>query len=262
MISVVTPTYRTPPGDLARLWASLKAQTHTDWTWVVWDDSPDDLTWRHLWGLAADERHRLVAHRSMVGSGGNIGRVKRKAFMAAEGDILVEVDHDDELTPDALQLIAEAFDGPEVGFVFSDWSEINPQGESCRYPDGWAFGFGGEYIQDGELVMACPPINRTTLSHIVSAPNHVRAWRASVYRALGGHDSSLPVADDYDLVVRTVLETQWAHIPRRLYRQHIGGHTAQRQRNALIQSLVAEIHAKHSDRLDEVFGPLPVKDET
>jgi O-antigen biosynthesis protein len=257
VISVVTSTYNTAPADLARLWASLKAQTHTDWTWVVWDDSPDDLTWRHLWGLAADERHRLVAHRSMVGSGGNIGRVKRQAFMVAEGDILVEVDHDDELTPDALQLIAEAFTDPEVGFVFSDWSEINEAGQSCRYPQGWAFGYGTEYTQDGELVMGCPAINRTTLSHIVSVPNHVRAWRASVYRALGGHDPAYPVADDYDLIVRTVLETKWAHIPRRLYRQHIGGHTAQRQRNALIQSLVAEIHAKHSDRLDEAFGPLP-----
>ena len=256
MISVLTPTYRTRPSDLARLWASLKSQTYTDWTWVVWDDSPDELTWRHLWGLAADERHRLVAHRSMVGSGGNIGKVKRQAFMVAEGDILVEVDHDDELTPDALQLIAEAFDDPEVGFVFSDWSEINEAGQSCRYPAGWAFGYGSEYVQDGELVMACPPINRKTLSHIVSVPNHVRAWRAATYRALGGHDTTLPVADDYDLVVRTVLATKWAHIPRRIYRQHIGSHTAQRQRNALIQSLVADIHARHSEALDEAFGTL------
>ena len=256
MISVVTPTYNTPPDALARLWSSLKAQTHTDWNWVVWDDSPGEDTWRHLWGLAADERYRLAAHRSMVPSGGNIGRVKRQAFMVAEGDILVEVDHDDELTPDALGLIADAFQDPEVGFVFSDWSEINPAGESCRYPDGWAFGYGSEYVQDGELVMSCPPINRTTLSHIVSVPNHVRAWRASVYREIGGHDPTLVIADDYELVLRTVLATKCEHIPRRLYRQHIGGHTAQRQRNGLIQELVAQIHADYAERLDEAFGTL------
>lgn len=253
MISVVTPTYRTPPEVLARTWASLKAQTHTDWEWVVWDDSPDEHTWRHLWGLAADERHRLTAHRSMVPTGGNIGKVKRQAFMVAEGDILVELDHDDELTPDALALISAAFQDPEVGFVFSDWSEINDRGESCRYPEGWAFGFGGEYEQDGELVMACPPINRTTLSHIVSVPNHVRAWRASVYREIGGHDAGLVIADDYELVLRTVLATGWAHIPRRIYRQHIGSHTAQRQRNGLIQHLVAEIHERYAERLDAAF---------
>ena len=255
VISVVTPTYRTPPGDLARLWASLKAQTHTDWTWVVWDDSPDDLTWRHLWGLAADERHRLTAHRSMTPSGGNIGKVKRQAFMVAEGDILVELDHDDELTPDALALIAEAFEDPEVGFAYSDWCEINDRGEWCRYPEGWAFGYGSDYeIAPGQWVMRAPEINRTTMSHIVSAPNHVRAWRASVYRALGGHDPTLPVADDYDLCVRTILETKWVHIPRMIYRQHIGGHTAQRQRNALIQSLVAEISQRYATQLDAKFA--------
>jgi glycosyltransferase involved in cell wall biosynthesis len=252
VISVATPTYRTSPEVLARTWASLKAQTHTDWQWVVWDDSPDDHTWRHLWGLAADERYRLIAHRSMVPSGGNIGRVKRQAFMAAEGDILVELDHDDELTPDALALVVEAFTDPEVGFVYSDWCEINPAGESCRYPEGWAFGYGSDYWSEEHKcwVMRAPEINRTTMSHIVSAPNHVRAWRASVYAQIGGHDPSLVIADDYDLCVRTILATNWVHIPRMIYRQHIGAHTAQRQRNELIQTLVAEISQRYASQLD------------
>ena len=195
MISVITPTHNTPPGVLARTWASLKAQTYTDWTWTVWDDSTTDETWRHLWGLAADERYRLTAHRSMTASGGNIGRVKRQAFMVAEGDLLVELDHDDELTPDALQAIADAFTDDEVGFVFSDWAEVNEAGESCRYPDGWAFGYGSDYwsAEHECWVMSSPDINATTARHIVSMPNHVRAWRASVYRDMGGHDPSLPV---------------------------------------------------------------------
>jgi glycosyltransferase involved in cell wall biosynthesis len=254
VINICTPTYNTPPEILARTWASLKAQTFTDWTWTVWDDSTNDETWRQLWGFAADERYRLNAHRSMVPSGGKIGQVKRQAFMVSEGDILVELDHDDELTPDALQKIAEAFQDPEVGFVFSDWCEINELGQSCRYPEGWAFGYGGEYEADGVWVMKAPEINRTTMSHIVSAPNHVRAWRASVYRELGGHDPSLPIADDYDLCVRTVLATKWAHIPEMIYRQHISSKTAQRQRNDLIQTLVAEISERYSHALDETFS--------
>jgi len=255
VISICTPTYNTPPEILARTWASLKAQTFTDWTWTVWDDSTNDETWRQLWGFAADERYRLDAHRSMVPSGGNIGQVKRQAFMVAQGDILVELDHDDELTPDALEKIAEAFQDPEIGFAYSDWCEINASGQSCRYPEGWAFGFGGEYWDDqhGVWVMKAPPINRTTMSHIVSAPNHVRSWRASVYRELEGHAPDLPIADDYDLCVRTILATEWAYIPEMIYRQHIGGHTAQRQRNALIQTLVAAISERYSEQLDNRF---------
>jgi O-antigen biosynthesis protein len=248
VISVITPTYCTPPEVLARTWASLKAQTYTDWEWVVWDDTPGDEVWRHLWGFAADERYRVIAHRSMVPSGGNIGRVKRRGFMAAEGDILVELDHDDELTPDALAEVAAAFDDSDVGFVWSDWCEINPQGQACRYPDGWAFGRGEDRFEDGVWVLSVPTADAVTMSHIVSAPNHVRAWRAATYRALGGHDPKYPIADDYDILVRTFLsETKMVHIPKLLYRQHIGGHTAQRQRNDLIQQYVAEISRQVTD---------------
>ena len=256
MISVVTATHNTPAPILARTWASLKAQTFTDWEWVIWDDSTTNDVWQQLYGMASDERFRLVAHRSHVHSG-VIGQVKRRGFMAAEGDILVELDHDDELTPDCLQEIHDAFQNPDIGFVYSDWCEILPDGQTGKYPEGWAFGYGSEYVHEGMWVMSAPPINGTTIRHIVSAPNHVRAWRADVYRQIGGHDPTLPVADDYDLCVRTVLATQTHHIPKLLYKQHIGAHTAQRQRNSQIQTLVAGIAHKHDEALRQAgFPPL------
>jgi glycosyltransferase involved in cell wall biosynthesis len=250
MISVVTPTHNTPPATLARTWASLKAQTHTDWEWVIWDDSTNQETWRQVYGFASDERYQIVAHRSHVPSG-SIGQVKRRGFMVAEGDILVELDHDDELTPDALNEIEQAFQDPAIGFVYSDWCEILPTGESGRYPDGWAFGYGNHYWSDqhGVWVMSAPELNPTTVRHIVSAPNHVRAWRADVYRQIGGHNPALSVADDYELFLRTYLTTQCHHIPKLLYKQYIGAHTAQRQRNALIQSEVARLAADYDEQL-------------
>lgn len=254
MISVVTPTYRTEPSVLARTWASLKAQTIDDWQWVVWDDSPGLEVWQQLYGLASDERYRIDAHRSHVTSG-RIGQVKRKAFMVAEGDILVELDHDDELTPDALEVIRDAFADPEIGFCYSDWCELLPNGQSGRYPAGWAFGYGSDYWceERGVWVMVAPELNRTTLGHIVSAPNHVRAWRASTYREIGGHDHELPVADDYDLVVRTALATACVRIPKMLYRQHVGPTTAQRTRNAQIQDLVATISTRYAGDIAERY---------
>jgi glycosyltransferase involved in cell wall biosynthesis len=253
MISIITPTYNTLSHILARTWASLKAQTHTDWAWVVWDDSTNESVWRQLWGFAADERFYIEAHRSLTPTGGNIGLIKRRLGMVSEGDIIVELDHDDELTPDALERIAEAFEDPEVGFVYSDWCEINAQGQSCRYPDGWAFGYGSDYWDEehGVWAMRAPEVNQTTLRHIVSMPNHVRAWRSSVYRELGGHDSSLPVADDYDLCVRTCLATKIVHIPKMLYKQHIAPTTAQRSRNAQIQALVKQISEQYSPQIDQ-----------
>lgn len=248
MISVISPVYNTPPEVLARTWASLKAQTFTDWEWVIWDDSTKPETWAQIYGLSSDERFRIRAYKSHVHSG-SIGEVKRQAFMVATGDILVELDHDDELTPTALQDIADAFSSDSVGFVFSDWTELLPNGQSGVYPEGWAFGYGNHYWDDtlGVWASSVAEINKTTLQHIVSVPNHVRAWRASIYRELGGHDPKLEIADDYDLIVRTALVTQWKHIPKVLYKQHIGGHTAQRKQNNKIQQYVAELFAKYQD---------------
>lgn len=253
MITVVTPTFNTHAPILARTFASLKAQIFTDWEWVIWDDSTNDAVWRQVYGFCSDERFRIRLHRSHTHSG-IIGEVKRNGFMVGQGDVLVELDHDDELTPDCLSRVNTAFADPKVGFVFSDWCEILPDGSSGKYPDGWAFGYGSHYQINGIWVMGAPPINRITMGHIVSAPNHVRAWRASVYRELGGHNPTLWIADDYELCVRTALVTEMRHIPKMLYRQHIGAHTAQRQRNKQIQEQVAIIANKYADALDERFG--------
>lgn len=255
-IAVITTAYKTPHWVLARTWASLKAQTHTNWVWYVYDDSPleFDGVHRQVYGYQADERYVVHYMKPCAPSGGNIGFAKRCAFMWADADILVELDHDDELTPDALELIAEQFTDPQVGFVYSDWCEILPNGESGVYPDGWAFGYGGKYWDRNVWVMRAPQINATTLGHIVSAPNHVRAWRSSVYHNVGGHNPQLEVADDYELVVRTALVTKIGYIPKMLYRQHIGPHSAQRQKNARIQELVAEISAEYQDRIMAVYG--------
>jgi glycosyltransferase involved in cell wall biosynthesis len=255
MISVCTSTYNNTPDQLARLWASLKAQTHTDWCWTVYDDSTNPTVWANLYGLCADERYRIELFKPHVPSGGNIGLSKRNCFGLAKGEILVEVDADDELTPDCLKELALAFADPDIGFVWSDCCELLPDGNSGRYPEGWAWGYGTDYWDDQHGVWAMRvPMNRTTLSHIVSVPNHVRAWRTSVYHAVGGHNPNLVIADDYELIVRTALQTRCHHVPKMLYKQHIGSHTAQRERNALIQQLVPMIHAQFSDKLDVVYG--------
>jgi glycosyltransferase involved in cell wall biosynthesis len=250
LINICTPLYNNTREQLSRAWASLKAQTHQNWVWTLYDDSTQPGAADVIWGFCSDERYKIELFTPHVPSRGNIGLSKRNCFSLAKGDILVELDADDELTPDALATINTAFQHhPDIGFVYSDWAEINPAGEWCRYPDGWAYGYGDQYRLNGRWVMKAPPVNDVTIRHIVSAPNHVRAWRASVYRALGGHDSTLPVADDFELIVRTYLHTRMAHISKLLYKQYISPHTAQRQRNGLIQTLVADIAAKYADQI-------------
>jgi len=258
LISIITCTYKTDKNVLARTWASIKAQTYKDWEWVVYDDSPGLETYNQIYGFCSDERFKIRLFRPHVPSDGMIGMVKRNAFMMGEGNVLVELDHDDELTPDALELIAQAYESNKnAGFYYSDCCELFPNGESGRYPEGWGLGYGSDYWDEEHSVWAMRvPLNRKTLSHIVSMPNHVRAWRADIYRAINGHDPNIPIADDYELMVRTAIATDFHHIPKMLYKQHIGPETAQRTRNSLIQELVPQIHNKYSQLLDEKFGKL------
>lgn len=254
MISIVTPTYNTSAEVLQRSWESIQSQSYVDWEWVVWDDSEDMQTWELLKEFSDP---RVYVFRSLHHSG-SIGQVKRRAFMIAQGDILVELDHDDELLPGALDAIQEAFEDPEIGFVYSDCCEIHPDGRSHTYPDGWAWGFGYHYWvpEYNCWSIAAPPVNPVTVRNITSSPNHVRCWRASVYRELNGHDPRYTVADDYELYVRTFLHTKMKHVRKMLYRQHIDPNSAQRVRNALIHANVAEIAARYSDAIDKRFTEL------
>lgn len=253
MISVITATYNTTTDQINRLWNSLKQQTYTDWEWIVYDDSPESNmeVFRQICGICLDERYKVNVAKPHVADNRGIGNAKRKAFHMAHGNILVEVDHDDELTPDCLAEIAMVFEDPEVGFVYSDWAEVFPSGEHLRYSEGWGLGYGQEYEVDGfGWVMSMPTINRKTLSHIVSIPNHVRAWSYHAYHTAGGHNPCLRICDDYDLLVRTALTAKCVHIPKPLYIQHIQPDTAQREQNADIQELVPVIHACYAKEIN------------
>ena len=77
----------------------------------------------------------------------HVGARKLHAFSAATGDILVEYDHDDILTPNALEEMAAAFKDPNVGFVYSDFAEFD---RAIRRFEGTKPTARPPYDQDGK----------------------------------------------------------------------------------------------------------------
>jgi glycosyltransferase involved in cell wall biosynthesis len=236
---------------------SLLAQSSADWEWVVIDDSPGPDTTAHLARLAGSDAAagRVKLHRRETA--GSVGASKAAAAALCGGEILVELDHDDELLPEALDTVARAFRShPEVDFVYSDWIDVAGTADAL-YPPGWAYGFGAyahERVAGRRRAVAlAPPVTWETIRHIVSTPNHLRAWRAGFYHRIGGHDPALAVGDDYELLVRTFLGGSMARIPRPLYTQHHdpGGANTSRRRNPEIQERVAEVSARHERAIDE-----------
>ncbi len=262
LVTVFTAACKT--GErIRRPYRSLMEQTYTNWEWIIVDDSDDNgRTFKALSSLARED-HRIQVFKPWEHSG-VIGKVKNWACSLAKGEILVELDHDDELTDYALDCVVKGFrQFPEAGFLYTDCAEIYEDRTSRTYRDGWAFGYGSysdvEYRGALYKSGSAGNINPKTIRHIVSTPNHVRAWRRSFYESIGGHNRELHVADDYEILVRTFLKTRMIRVPRLCYLQFIGN-TAQQERNLDIHRHVRSIRVHYEREIHARFLELGCED--
>lgn len=234
--SIFTPTYETREHKIMRLYRSLCNQTLDDWEWVVVDDSQSEYSWKILQEIAKSD-FRVKVHRILPTTFGNIGLVKRRVAMLCEGEWLVEVDHDDALISDCLDSISKASDlHKDAGFIYSDCCELYEDGQFKYYDDDWSgnwygrpgnrycWGYAGHTMieVDGTEYLAhhSPDINPRTIRFNIGMPNHVRAWKRDVYLKINGHNPKFPVADDFELIIRTFLNTRMLHIKKVLYLQY------------------------------------------
>ena len=235
--SIFTPTYKT--GDrLLRTYSGLKNQTYSDWEWVVVDDSPldDNDTWSKLQEISKID-HRVKPFRIIPNTSGIVGMAKNRACHLSDGEWFVELDHDDYLMSNCLEELDKASKKfSDAGFMYSEVCELYDDGQMKYYTDIWGdegyanpnngfgSGFGIHYWveQEGKKFLnhRYPDINPMSIRFNFSMPNHVRAWKRDVYFKVGGHNKRLPVADDYELIVKTFLETKFIHVKKMLYLQY------------------------------------------
>ena len=233
--SIFTPTYKTG-NRVFRTYESLKKQTFLDWEWIVVDDSPDDETWKNLLEIAAKD-FRVKPHKIYPLSGGNVGLAKHRAAMLGDGEWLVELDHDDAFISNCLETCLSAISKfPDAGFLYSDVCELYDDGEMKTYDHDWSgnwygrndnffdFGYAGHsWVEaDGRKYLAhwYPDINPLSIRYNISMPDHVRMWERNLYHKIGGHNKKTPVADDFEIIVRSFLHTRFIHVKKMLYLQY------------------------------------------
>ncbi len=256
LVSVFTASYRSKD-KIQRPYQSLLKQTYPNWEWVIVDDSGDDDETYQNYLLPLDDP-RVRRYRQDKQSG-YIGATKRYAAGLCTGEILVEVDHDDDLTPDCLEKIVHAFqEHPECGFAYGDNAEVYVNTHHSHWY-GWDCGFGYcmyyrvfvHSMNRWQNVMHQTALNGQTICHLVGLPNHPRAWTRDCYHLIGGHRPELLVADDYDMLVRTFLSTRYVAIPDLLYLQYRNekGDNSTFQRNEQIQILCQELWNHYYNRI-------------
>jgi glycosyltransferase involved in cell wall biosynthesis len=245
--SLITPTHKVTP-FLTELYESIVAQTHTDWEWVIWlngaaerSDLPIEI-----------KNNSKVKIFKFTGENNSVGFHKNQAFHLGTGDILVEVDHDDILIETCLEKLNVAFQDSSVGFVYTDNLTYHMEDKFVPFnaANGWTY---DKHMWRGkELIRmhSFAPSSRS-LAFIWYAPDHVRAWRANVYKEVGGHNPELEVCDDHELMIRTYLKTKFLHVPEPLYVYRITGDNTWLERNAKIQKMTVDLFNKYAVKLAE-----------
>jgi glycosyltransferase involved in cell wall biosynthesis len=245
-LSVITPTNKGK--YLTELYESLKDQTHTNWEWILYLNG--GLRKDNLSSEITSDKRVIIYHDLTTPLSTNVGYLKLRAFGLGTGEVLVEVDHDDVITPDCLAEIAKAFEDPEIGFVYSDNAKLQDDFIPYGAEYGWTYKHakwkGKKYISMDSFE---PSAN--CMSLIWFAPDHVRAWRTSVYNKVGGHNPELSILDDQELIMRTYMIALFKYIPKTLYFYRIYGENTWLERNQQIQENTVKLMCEWQQRLAE-----------
>lgn len=196
--SLVVPAYNTPVELLQRLLASVRQQWYPHWQLVLVDDnSPAEAT-RDALSHLVDPRIKVIRLDSNRGISG----ATNVAIEQAEGDYVVFLDHDDELTTDCLFELARCIDVCDPDFVYSDEDKIDTDG-SFTQPF-----FKPDWSPD------------TMMSTMFTC--HVSCVRRALALELGGLRSEYDGSQDWDFILRLTERTdRIVHIPKVLYHWRI-----------------------------------------
>jgi O-antigen biosynthesis protein len=245
-VSIFTPT--NDARFLDDCFTSLISQSFQDWEWIVLLNGKLS-TWAPP---EIDSRVRIERASARIRG---VGAAKREACGLATGAILVELDHDDILTADALTEIVGAFDAqPAAALVYSDFTQINDDGSpnTVRFnrDNGWEY---SPQVIAGTSYLRCHAMTATphNAGYIWYAPNHVRAFSREAYDKSGGYDATLNVLDDQELMARLYEVGDFVHIPRCLYLQRMHRRNTQVEPtiNASIQTGTVDKYLEHIESM-------------
>lgn len=243
LFSIVTPVYEPPVDVLGDTIASVLAQDHDDWEWLLVDDcSPTEAVRELIREHAArDPRIRLVERAT----NGHIVAASNDGIEAARGEFIVLLDHDDLLTPGALSANARQIARhPDVDYLYSDEDKVDDDGR--LYDEFQKPGWSPERLR-GQMYTS-----------------HLSVMRTEVVRRVGGFREGYDGSQDHDLALRVgEVARRVVHIPEVLYHWRAVVGSASADINAKPYATIAGARAvqDHMDRLGlpaEVGqGPVP-----
>jgi glycosyltransferase involved in cell wall biosynthesis len=247
-VSVILPT-KDRPAFLARALDSLATQTFTDFEVQVVNDGGEDIT--PVLEPFRARGLRITAHRHPVSRGQAASR--NTGIAAARGTWIAYLDDDDLYHPDHLQVLVETLTRTGAQVAYTDSERVVEEEVSGRWEE-----------RSRELAMSHPFDREHFLRDNLTPVNNVMHARAC-WEAVGPHDETLPVLEDWDYWIRLSRRWDFLHIPQVTaevrWRQSGANITFQRSHlfpecrariAAKVQALLAE-EARHAEALPVAF---------
>jgi O-antigen biosynthesis protein len=197
LISLLMPVYKTPREILKLAIESVRKQTYENWELCIADDCSEQPELDALIEKFAriDSRIKTMKRENQ----GGVSAASNSALELARGEFVGMLDHDDELSPDALFHVVEAINKhPGAGLLYSDEDKIDISGR--RYDPFFKPAFSPDLLLSDNYIC------------------HFGVCRRDLLERAGGFRPEYDGSQDYDLFLRiSRLTGEIIHIPRVLY---------------------------------------------
>ncbi len=205
--SFAIPVYNVEEHWLNACLDSILGQIYPDFEICLADDASTQSHVRRVLERYRDKDPRIkVVFRE---KNGHISASTNSALELATGDYICLMDHDDEISPDALFEFARMLNQDrEIDLIYSDEDKISIRGQ--RYEPFFKPDWSPEYLESCMYIA------------------HLACYRSSLVKELGGMRLGYEGAQDFDFVLRfTEKARKIKHIPKVFYHwRAIPGSTA------------------------------------
>ncbi len=196
-ISIVMPVYNTDETWLRQAIESVRSQIYPNWELCICDDGSTHAHVREVLDFFHRQDGRIKIHFSAQNEG--TSAASNHALDLATGEFVGFLDHDDELSAEALLEVARFLNAhPETDMVYTDEDKISPQGQRFQpfFKPDWSPDMLLSFMYTG----------------------HFSVYRRDLFLKVGGFDPAYDGSQDYDLALRMTEKARVVgHVPKVLY---------------------------------------------
>jgi len=199
LISIVMPTYNTNPQHLRKAIDSVLGQLYPNWELCMADDASTKKETLSIIKEYVDQHQNIKCVFKKTND--HIARTTNRALKTVSGDYILFMDHDDELTEDALYRVAKCINENEnAEIIYSDEDKIDDRGN--LFDPHFKPSYNYTYL------LSC-----NYISHLTVVKRELRDKTGWLNEKLNG-------SQDYDFILRLVENSSPEnifHIPYVLY---------------------------------------------